>query len=339
MPVLESISRWSVRFRWFAMLVTSIGIVAVYTLYRPALAQENSNQEAAPSKNTGQLLTNDEIKKKAAADMAETAPEKPDKKDAVAAGGEAATLDIIRDIKWLSPHMWAVYAIALVSLVSLTFAAERALALRRSKVLPYDLALALRTLAARKGDIDIAQAQRLCRQYPSALASVVKAMIAKAGRPVVEIESALKEACEREASRLFANVRWQNLAFNVAPMFGLAGTVHGMIIAFYVTAHMPLGKNKMESLATGIYAALVCTFAGLIVAIPAGIFSHYFEGRILKLFQEIEDLGRMLMPQFERLEGRVSHPHMTGRSGSESSGPVRHDLLEENPMPIIAPKK
>ena len=252
---VETMARLSGRLRWLAMLITGIGVVAVYTLYRPALAQDNPNQETPPAKNTGQVLSKDEITKKAAADIAETAPEKADKKEAVAAGGEAATLDIIKDIKWLSPHMWAVYAIAFVSLVSLTFAAERALALRRSKVLPPDLVIALKTLAARKGDFDLAHAQRFCRQYPSSAATVIKAMIAKAGRPVPEIENALNEACEREASRLFANVRWQNLAFNVAPMFGLAGTVHGMIIAFYVTAHMPLGKNKMESLATGIYAA------------------------------------------------------------------------------------
>ena len=84
-------------------------------------------------------------------------------------------------------------------------------------------------------------------------------MLAKVGRPVPEIEQAMTEAADHEATRLYANVRWQNLAFNVAPMLGLAGTVHGMIIAFYRTAHMPLGANKMERLATGIYAALVCT--------------------------------------------------------------------------------
>ena len=343
------ISSWLGRMRIFALLMTGMAVALAYVVYRPALAQENGkvsngDQTAAAQTAGGRSMTKDEIDKKLASDLAENTPEKADKKEPAGAqsGSEAATLDIIKDIKWLSPHMWAVYAIACVSLVSLTFAAERALALRRSKVLPYELAAGLRALANRKGDFDLQHAQRLCRQYPSSAASVIKAMLAKVGRPVLEIEAALTEASEREASRLFANVRWQNLAFNVAPMFGLAGTVHGMIIAFYVTAHMPLGKNKMESLATGIYAALVCTFAGLIVAIPAGIFSHYFEGRILKLFQQIEDLARLLIPHFERLEGRVSQPHMQGRSIGEPVGMLRHDDAtedDEEPMPIIAPKK
>ena len=124
------------------------------------------------------------------------------------------------------------------------------------------------------------------------MAVVVRAMLAKAGRPLPEIEQAMTEACEHEATRLYTNVRVQNLAFNVAPMLGLAGTVHGIILCFYSTAHLLVGQNKMDALATGIYAALICTLAGLVVAIPAGILAHYFEGRILKLFQQVEDLAR-----------------------------------------------
>ena len=72
----------------------------------------------------------------------------------------------------------------------------------------------------RKGDFDLRHAMRLCRQYPSSLAVVVRAMLAKVGRPLPEVEKALTDACEHEASRLFTNVRVQNLAFNVAPMLG-----------------------------------------------------------------------------------------------------------------------
>ena len=88
-------------------------------------------------------------------------------------------------------------------------------------------------------------------------------------------------------------------------MLGLAGTVYGMLLAFFTTANLSLGENRMATLATGIYAALICTFAGLVVAIPAGILAHVFEGRIMKLFREIDDLMLVLMPQMERYEGRL----------------------------------
>ncbi len=217
---------------------------------------------------------------------------------------EADTASVLHDIQWLSPHMWAFYVIWVVSLIAVAFALERFLGLRRSRILPADLAAGLRALASRKGEFDLRHAQRLCRDYPSSAAFVVKAMLAKVGRPLPEVEQAMTEALEHEATRQYANVRVQNLAFNVAPMLGLAGTVHGIILCFYTTAHLAMGSNKMDSLATGIYAALICTLAGLIVAIPAGILSYYFEGRILRLFQQVEDMARSLVPSLERFEGR-----------------------------------
>jgi biopolymer transport protein ExbB len=86
---------------------------------------------------------------------------------------------------------------------------------------------------------------------------------------------------------------------------GLLGTVQGMIMAFFVTAHLPPGANKAESLAQGIYVALVTTFGGLTVAIPASMLAHYFEGRIQSLFRELDDGLMCLLPQLERFEGRL----------------------------------
>ncbi len=291
-----------------------------------------------PSKaDDGSPLTAEEIKAKAANDVGATEIEK---KETVPVK-EADTASILRDIKWLSPHMWAFYAIWFVSIVAVSFAFERLLGLRRSKILPGDLAGGLRALASRKGEFDLRHAQRLCKQYPSSMAVVVRAMLAKVGRPLPEIEQAMTEACEREATRLYTNVRVQNLAFNVAPMLGLAGTVHGMILCFYTTAHMPLGENKMDALATGIYAALICTLAGLVVAIPAGILAHYFEGRILKMMQKVEDLARILVPHLEYFEGRSRQLESGGKPSLAAIVEMPRDDeddLEDDGDPLPAPK-
>ena len=267
---------------------------------RTALRAAEKNSAALVVKAEGGPLTREEIAAKVAADTSGSESEKK----ATTPVKEADTVSILHDIKWLSPHMWAFYAIWFVSIIAVSFAVERFLGLRRSKILPTDLGAGLRALASRKGEIDLRHAQRLCKQYPSSMAVVVRAMLAKVGRPLPEVEKAMTDACEHEATRLYANVRVQNLAFNVAPMLGLAGTVHGMILCFYTTAHMPVGENKMDALATGIYAALICTLAGLIVAIPAGILAHHFEGRILKMFSRVEEVARLLVPHIERFEGR-----------------------------------
>jgi len=339
--------RWTVAGRWIATVGIGLVVALGYGLFRPAHAQDHGPK--APGKSTaaaskadgGSRLTPQEIAAKAAGDTSGSEPEKKESPPAK----EADSASILRDIKWLSPHMWAFYAIWFVSVIAVAFAVERFLGLRRSKILPSDLAAGLRALPSRKGELDLRHAQRLCKQYPSSMAVVVRAMLAKVGRPLPEVEQAMTDACEHEATRLYANVRVQNLAFNVAPMLGLAGTVHGMILCFYTTAHMPVGTNKMDELATGIYAALICTLAGLIVAIPAGILAHYFEGRILKMFQKVEELARLLVPHLERFEGR---PRQLASSDKPSHAAAIIEMPrdedddlddDDDPLPAPMPKK
>jgi biopolymer transport protein ExbB len=205
--------------------------------------------------------------------------------------------------------------ILFMSLLLVTFTIERLLGLRTNRVLPSGLVRDLGQLSGSQGSFDPRQAYRVCQQYPSAAANVVRAMLLKVGRPHSEVEHTVTEASEREAARLYANVRWLNLAAAVTPLMGLLGTVWGMIQAFHDTTQMMPGQNKADYLAEGIYIALVTTLAGLMVAIPAAIFSHYFEGRIQALFIQIDELLFNLMPQIERYEGRVRF----GR-GSDGSG-------------------
>ncbi|MEE2990230.1 MAG: MotA/TolQ/ExbB proton channel family protein [Planctomycetota bacterium] len=195
--------------------------------------------------------------------------------------------------------------IGLMSLVMVTFVIERSIGMRQDRVIPPLLVDELGELADSQGAFDPRQAYRVCQRNPSAAASVIRSMLVKVGRPQSEIEHAVAESSDREANRLYANVRWLNLAAAVTPLMGLLGTVWGMIRAFHDTTQLPAGRNKADFLAEGIYVALVTTLGGLIVAIPAAIFSHYFEGRVQQMFHEIDELLFSLMPQVERYEGRV----------------------------------
>jgi len=206
--------------------------------------------------------------------------------------------------------------IAALSLLAATMIVERLIGLRRQRVLPYALLDGLETLSNAAGGFDPRKAYRLCQQHPSAAASVVRALLLKVGRPLAEVEHTVAEASEREADRLYRNVRWLNLAAALAPLLGLLGTVQGMIIAFHQTTILEPGQNKSIILAEGIYTALVTTFAGLVVAIPSALFSHYFEGRIQSLFHEIDELVFNLLPQIERYEGRMRFARQADASES-----------------------
>ena len=78
-------------------------------------------------------------------------------------------------------------------------------------------------------------------------------------------------AAGEQVALWFRKIELLNLIGNVAPLIGLAGTVWGMIQAFFATANLPTGANKAEYLAKGIYVALVTTFAGLAVLAPAAM--------------------------------------------------------------------
>lgn len=220
---------------------------------------------------------------------------------------------------------WMMVPIVIMSLVLGTFGLERALGLRRSKIMPGELIDSLGRLAGAPGGFDPRKAYRLCQEYPSSAATVIRAMLLKVGRPHSEVEHAVAEASEREAARLYANVRWLTLTSAVTPLMGLLGTVWGMILAFYNTANLPAGTNKADALAEGIYVALVTTLAGLAVAIPAAILAHMFEGRIQSLFHQIDELLFSLLPQIERYEGRLRVNHQSlgeGISAGEAAPPT-----------------
>lgn len=205
--------------------------------------------------------------------------------------------------------------ITLMSVLTVVFGFERLLGLRQRKILPDMLITGLGRISQEKRGFDPRAAYRLCQQYPSAAANVLKAILMKVGRPLSEVEQAMKEAGEREADRLYSNVRFLTLSAAVTPLLGLLGTVQGMIQAFFVTSHLPPGANRAEMLAQGIYTALVTTFAGLCVAIPASVLAHYFEGRIQNSLRRLDEALLGLLPQLERFEGRL-------RPDVESTGPV-----------------
>ena len=212
--------------------------------------------------------------------------------------------------------------IAFMSVFVVALVIERFISLRRTKVMPSDLIHDLGQATSASRGFDPRHVYRLCQQYPSATSNVIRAMLLKVGRPQSEVEHAVVEASDREANRMYANVRWLNLAVAISPLMGLLGTVWGMIRAFFDTTQLEVGQNKGDFLAAGIYVALVTTLGGLAVAIPAAIFAHYFEGRIQSLFHQIDELLFNLLPQAERYEGRlrVSRQSLADGDGASTAG-------------------
>ena len=240
----------------------------------------------------------------------------------------SAAADERRGINFLSlltQGGWFMFPLLLLSLGVVTIGIERYLALRREKVFPPELIDQLSLLSQSEGGLDPRRAYQACQRYPSSAAYVLRSMLVKVGRPQLEIEHAINESSQREATRLTQMTSWLTLAAAIAPLIGLLGTVWGITQAFYDTtqlAELNAGQNRGVALASGIYVALVTTMVGLMIAIPAAILSHFYENRIVQLLNEIEEMASNLLPQFERYEGQVRFTQGVGEVPEEADEAV-----------------
>ncbi len=82
------------------------------------------------------------------------------------------------------------------------------------------------------------------------------------------MERMIEEVADAETTRMLRPIEYLNVIGNISPMMGLFGTVYGMIVAFQSLVEAA-GRPEPQELAAGISTALVTTFWGLIVAMPA----------------------------------------------------------------------
>lgn len=187
---------------------------------------------------------------------------------------------------------WFMVPIGAASLVGFALVTERAIALRRSRIVPPGFMEGLKN----QGD-DREAAIGYCRRNPSPISRVMLAGLRRMTHGEVAAERAMEDAGGNEIHKMRRNLRLMYGVSVVSPMLGLLGTVWGMIEAFRVTSHQQ-GLGKPEQLAGGIYEALVTTLAGLMVAIPVVMFYYYFVQKIEAFTADLNDAGMEFTEQF-----------------------------------------
>ena len=209
-------------------------------------------------------------------------------------------LDVIRDG---GPLM---FPIAICSFVLFIFVFERAISLRRGRVIPgHFVRRFLEQL--REQQLDREQAMELCLKNGSPIALAFAGAVKKWGRPEVEVEQGMIDAGERVANGLRSYLRLFNGIATITPLLGLLGTVLGMIAAFNAIVNEQ-AMGRPELLAEGISQALLTTAAGLSVAIPALIAFLFFTSRVDRRVMEIDKLGEELVALISAEGLRANQP-------------------------------
>ena len=178
--------------------------------------------------------------------------------------------------------------IAICSVIAVYVSIWQFLLLRRDQILPSGFQAKLRDSLGVKGN-DVKGGLAYCDQVGGPVSRIFKAGIPKIGKGDETIEKAIEDAGGREVSKMKRQLRPLSAVATIAPLLGLLGTVYGMIGAFQAAS--AAGAGKADTLAKGIYEALVTTAAGLTLAIPVLIVYQILSNKIDSIVDEVDDIA------------------------------------------------
>jgi len=179
---------------------------------------------------------------------------------------------------------WLVWVVLLpLSLLTVSFIVQYLLVIRRKKLLP--VATVTRAKKLLNDNNNEAELEWLGRD-DSLLARTLRVGLLESRNGRAAMDHAMAEIIEEETTSWLRRIERLNIIGNVAPMIGLFGTVWGMINAFNGIVQAG-GQPEPADLAGGISVALVTTWWGLVVAIPALAVYGFLRNRIDALSAEV----------------------------------------------------
>jgi len=182
----------------------------------------------------------------------------------------------------------------LIDVASWAIIIEHFISIRRGTVLPEPV----------RGQVDQLVEGRQYRDVieytsgePSLFSYILHQGLTEAAHGYAAMERAMEEAAEERTTKLLRKIELLNIIGNIAPMLGLLGTVFGMILVFsdiVEAGQMP----DPRVLAGGVGVALVTTFWGLVVAIPALAVYATMRNRIDALTSEAMTVAQATISTF-----------------------------------------
>ncbi len=175
------------------------------------------------------------------------------------------------------------YPILLCSILALAIFLERLWSLARQRVVPASLFPQIEGMVSHERH---GEAVGVCRASDSALGRILLAGLLALSGGRKRMRESMRDAADQESGQLERFVEVLGTIASVSTLLGLLGTISGMIEIFSVIS-TDQAVNP-PALASGISEALVSTFAGLSVAIPALVAYKFLLARIDGDLRELE---------------------------------------------------
>jgi len=215
----------------------------------------------------------------------------------IAGGDHFQDLKITRKdtvVTFFGKFGWIFWPLLGCSVVAITFIIERLISYlgSNSSTIPFDQLLASVSDSVRNGNT--MEAVSTCEEAGGPVSNVIKAGLLHFSQAQVEdrvvskeeINESFAEAGLTEIPELEANLVVLSTIAVISPLFGLLGTVTGMINAFTTIALE--GTGDPQELAGGISQALLTTAGGLTIAIPCLVGYNAFDAAVNRRVNQIE---------------------------------------------------
>lgn len=131
---------------------------------------------------------------------------------------------------------------------------------------------------------------------------------------LVEIEGRFREVEAGKIRDVERRIAFLNVLVVAAPLFGLLGTVLGMLLTFKAIGVG--GSSTSEIIAKGISEALVATQTGMLVAIPGLLMAHVAKRRRNEFVAFLARLEGISLRYFRRHFHGMTRPFVRSRESS-----------------------
>ena len=200
-------------------------------------------------------------------------------------------------MEWLMGGGPIMIPIFLCSIVAVAVVLERAVSLRKSRILRPEL---IDVIEAIRGPEDIAVVYNRCNILKGPFSAIIKRAISNTHLSREEKVLDIQATGRQEARVLERMLVVLEIITAITPLLGLLGTVLGMSQVFDVIAEVGLGETKAFS--SGIAQALRTTIVGLGVAIPSLIAYTSFDKKVDNLILEMEKYSMLLLNKIYSVE-------------------------------------
>jgi len=202
-------------------------------------------------------------------------------------GGGNLVMFMITALGWVFGPLLLAVSVAMLALIVLL-----ALDLRMSSAIPPGFVDEFTdTVNKRK----FKEAFDMARNDPSFLGQVLTAGMSRLQYGLEDAREAAMNTLESIKSDKEQKNNYTAVIATLGPMFGLVGTVYGMIKAFSVLATAT--QVNPSKLADGISHALVVTLFGVGMSVPAIFFNAFYRNRITRVCMDVGHIADDLLTQ------------------------------------------